>query len=57
MRSVIKNVRSFLNTDQIKVAEEAYLNGSADRFDLEYRQRQIDYGIFRRPSGRGYGFN
>jgi len=28
--------------------ETAYLNGSHDRFDLEYRQRQIDRGLFRR---------
>ena len=28
--------------------EIAYLNGSRDRVDLEYRQRQIDRGMFRR---------
>ena len=28
--------------------ELAYLNGSGDRVDLEYRQRQIDRGLFRR---------
>ncbi|WP_082366691.1 DUF3563 family protein [Ensifer adhaerens] len=27
--------------------ELAYLNGSVDRIDLEYRQRQIDRGLFR----------
>lgn len=27
--------------------EMAYLNGSHDRFDLEYRQRQVDRGVFR----------
>ena len=28
--------------------EIAYLNGSSDRIDLEYRQRQIDSGLFRK---------
>jgi hypothetical protein len=27
--------------------EMAYLNAAADRIDLEYRQRQIDRGMFR----------
>jgi hypothetical protein len=27
--------------------ELRYLNGSVDRYDLEYRQRQIDRGMFR----------
>lgn len=28
-------------------AERDYLNGSYDRVNLEYRQRQIDQGLFR----------
>ncbi|NUB43763.1 DUF3563 family protein [Fertoebacter nigrum] len=27
--------------------ELRYLNGSIDRYDLEFRQRQIDRGMFR----------
>ncbi|API52411.1 DUF3563 domain-containing protein [Rhizobium leguminosarum] len=27
--------------------EMAYLNGSLDRIDLEFRQRQVDRGLFR----------
>ncbi|RUM26450.1 DUF3563 domain-containing protein [Rhizobium vallis] len=27
--------------------EMAYLNGSFDRIDLEFRQRQVDRGLFR----------
>lgn len=27
--------------------ELAYLNESVDRYDLEYRQREIDRGLFR----------
>ena len=30
-----------------KLRELAYLNASTDRVDLEYRQRQIDRGLFR----------
>ncbi|WP_181699033.1 DUF3563 family protein [Chthonobacter albigriseus] len=33
--------------------ELAYLNESSDRIDLEYRQREIDRGMFR---PRSYGF-
>lgn len=28
--------------------ERDYLNGAHDRVNLEYRQRQIDFGLFRR---------
>lgn len=28
--------------------EREYLNGAANRVDLEFRQRQIDRGMFRR---------
>lgn len=44
-------VRKFarsLRGPTIEERELAYLNGSADRVDLEYRQRQIDRGMFRR---------
>lgn len=34
--------------------ELAYLNESRDRYDLEYRQRQIDLGRFRRSPARYY---
>lgn len=30
--------------------EMAYLNSATDRIDLEYRQREIDRGLFRRRS-------
>ncbi|MFN7104316.1 MAG: DUF3563 family protein [Pseudorhizobium sp.] len=44
-------VRKFARALRGPTTEErelAYLNGSADRVDLEYRQRQIDRGMFRR---------
>ena len=28
-------------------AERDYLNGAYDRVNLEYRQRQVDHGMFR----------
>lgn len=37
-----------LRTPSTEDREMAYLNGSSDRIDLEYRQRQIDRGMFRR---------
>ena len=37
----------------IEERELAYLNQSVDRVDLEYRQRQIDRGMFR---GRATSF-
>jgi hypothetical protein len=54
MRNLFKDIRTFLGTDHVRKAEENYLNGSMDRFDLEYRQRQIDAGLFRKP--RAYPF-
>jgi hypothetical protein len=57
MRNVIKNISTYLSTDHIKRAEDSYLNGSVDRFDLEHRQRQIDSGIFRKSTHRGFGIN
>ena len=33
------------NTDE---REMAYLNDAIDRVDLEYRQRQVDRGLFRK---------
>ncbi|AVA20907.1 hypothetical protein NXC24_CH01243 [Rhizobium sp. NXC24] len=43
-------IKKFARALRVPSAEEremAYLNGSHDRFDLEYRQRQVDRGIFR----------
>jgi hypothetical protein len=35
-------------------AELDYLNDAGDRIELEYRQRQIDRGMFRRNKQIGY---
>jgi hypothetical protein len=44
----VKKFARALRGPSIEERELDYLNGSADRVDLEYRQRQIDRGMFRR---------
>ena len=43
-----KKIARALRNPSVEDRELAYLNGSNDRLDLEYRQRQIDRGMFRR---------
>ena len=43
----IKKFARALRVPSAQEREMAYLNGAHDRFDLEYRQRQVDRGIFR----------
>ncbi|QFY59574.1 DUF3563 domain-containing protein [Rhizobium grahamii] len=43
----IKNIARALRAPTAEEREMAYLNGSFDRIDLEYRQRQVDRGMFR----------
>jgi hypothetical protein len=48
---MLKQIRNFTRALRIPTTEDreaAYLNGSIDRIDLEYRQRQIDRGLFRK---------
>lgn len=44
----LKKIASNFRIPSVAEREAAYLNGSQDRLDLEYRQRQIDRGMFRR---------
>ena len=44
----VKNFARALRGPSIEQRELAYLNGALDRVDLEYRQRQIDRGMFRK---------
>lgn len=37
----------FMTHDPLKVTAERYLNEATDRYDLEFRQRQIDKGRLR----------
>ncbi|MCM2291982.1 DUF3563 domain-containing protein [Allorhizobium sp. BGMRC 0089] len=44
-------IRKFARAFRVQSVEDrelAYLNAAQDRFDLEYRQREIDRGLFRR---------
>ncbi|MEY9562417.1 hypothetical protein ABIA26_004759 [Sinorhizobium fredii] len=45
----LKKITRALHIPTVEEREIAYLNGSVDRIDLEYRQRQIDRGLF--PQG------
>lgn len=47
MFAPIRKLARALRVPSAQDREMAYLNGSHDRFDLEYRQRQIDNGLFR----------
>ncbi|MBB4007389.1 DUF3563 family protein [Allorhizobium taibaishanense] len=44
-------IRKFARALRVPTSQEremAYLNAAHDRLDLEYRQREIDGGLFRR---------
>ena len=53
MFGYVSKIASRLRAPSIEEREIAYLNQSVDRVDLEYRQRQVDRGMFRQ---RGNGF-
>ncbi len=48
MLKQFKNIARALRVPSAEERESAYLNGAIDRIDLEYRQRQIDRGLFRK---------
>lgn len=48
MFAPVKTLARALRGRSIEERELAYLNNAADRVDLEYRQRQIDRGMFRK---------
>lgn len=50
MFGYVSKIASKLRAPSIEDREMAYLNASADRVDLEYRQRQVDRGMFRNRS-------
>ncbi len=47
MKNYFSRIRDFINHDHAKAREDAYLNDASSNVDLEYRQRQIDRGLFR----------
>ncbi len=48
MFAPVKKLARALRGPSIEDRETAYLNTAVDRVDLEYRQRQIDRGLFRK---------
>jgi len=40
----------FMTHDPIKAQADRYINGAQDIYDLEFRQRQVDRGMFTRAS-------
>lgn len=51
MFGYVSKIAKSLRGPSIEDRELAYLNQSVDRIDLEYRQRQIERGLFRsRPA-------
>lgn len=47
MFGYVSKIARTLRAPSIEEREMDYLNQSVDRVDLEYRQRQIDRGLFR----------
>ncbi|ESW60736.1 MAG: hypothetical protein Q27BPR15_10240 [Rhodobacter sp. CACIA14H1] len=48
--AMFERVKSFIRAFHIPTAaelEREYLNGAANRVDLEFRQRQVERGMFR----------
>ena len=48
MRHLIERLIAAFRLPSVEEVERDYLNDAYDRVDLEYRQRQIDFGLFRR---------
>ncbi|MDZ4134385.1 MAG: DUF3563 family protein [Paracoccaceae bacterium] len=44
----LKSLLRAFRVPSMQEREIMYLNGSLDRVDLEFRQREIDRGLFRR---------
>ncbi len=47
MRKVAQKLRHYLAPIPARVREDNYLNEATSFVDLEYRQRQVDRGLFR----------
>ncbi len=47
MFKVFELLRRAFHVPSVDEAERDYLNGAYDRVNLEYRQRQIEHGLFR----------
>jgi hypothetical protein len=47
MFAMIRNLVEALRVPSVEAQERAYLDAAEDRYDLEYRQRQVERGLFR----------
>jgi hypothetical protein len=47
MFEVIRRFATALKVPSVEEQERRYLEDAADRYDLEWRQRQVDRGLFR----------
>lgn len=47
MRKTVTKLRQLLASTHVRVREEKYLNEATSIIDLEFRQREIDRGMFR----------
>jgi hypothetical protein len=53
-KTMFERVKNFISAFHLPTAaelEREYLNGAGNRVDLEFRQRLIDRGMFRRFDG------
>lgn len=49
MFSPFKSLVHLFQLPRVEDLEASYLEASYDRLNLEYRQRQIEQGLFRKP--------
>jgi hypothetical protein len=47
MFEVIRNLVEALKVPTVEARERDYLDAAEDRYDLEFRQRQVERGLFR----------
>lgn len=48
MKQMFEKLVAVFRLPSVDEVERDYLNQAHDRINLEYRQRQIDFGLFRR---------
>lgn len=48
MKKLLERLSAAFRLPSVDEVERDYLNAAHDRVNLEYRQRQIDFGLFRR---------
>lgn len=54
MFNQLRAIARALRVQTVEEREAAYLDEAGDRIDLEYRQRNLDRGMFRKNNYMGY---